>query len=50
MEQLFKDLEVLEKWYNSSILNIDEYFQIKSSIVDFYNPKKQENKENELPF
>jgi hypothetical protein len=50
MEKMFDDLEILERWYKSSIINIDEYFKIKSSIVDFYNPKKKQNNEDDLPF
>jgi len=46
---MFRDLEILENWFNNGIINLDTYYKIKSSIVDFYKPKSKE-KEGDLPF
>ena len=48
MEQLFKELEFIESLYNRNIINLEEYFKIKSSIVDYYKPK--EDNKGDLPF
>lgn len=50
MEELFRDIETLENWYNNSIINLEEYLKIKSNIVDFYKPKNETTEENDLPF
>ena len=47
---MFKELDILERWYNLNFVNVEQYFQIKSSIVDFYRPKNKETKEGEMPF
>lgn len=49
MDNFYRDLQILENWYNNSIINLEEYFKIKSSIVDFYL-KHKENEEGDLPF
>ena len=48
MEYMFKNLDILESWFNNGIINLDQYFKIKSSIIDYYRPKKEEN--GDLPF
>lgn len=50
MEHLFKDIAVLENWYDNGIINLEDYLKIKSNIVDFYKPKTETYESNELPF
>ena len=48
MEDMFKEIEILERWFNNGIVNLEQYYRIKSNIVDFYNPR--DNTEGDLPF
>lgn len=50
MDKMFRDLEIIENWFNNGILNLDEYYKIKSNIVDFYKPKTEKKQDEELPF
>lgn len=49
-KEMFEDLEVLEKWYKNNIINLEKYFELKSSIVDFYTPKKDKVTGDNMPF
>lgn len=48
MENLFRNLDILESWYNLNIIDLDEYLRIKSNIVDVYRNEPKED--NKLPF
>lgn len=48
MEDMFKEIETLQCWFNNGIVNLEQYYQIKSNIVDFYKPC--DNTEGDLPF
>ena len=48
MEKMFKELDILESFYNRNIINLEEYFKIKSSLIDSYRPKPEQN--DDLPF
>lgn len=52
IEDLFKNLEILEEWWKKGFIDgIDNYFRMKSQIVDFYRNLSQENQANgDLPF
>lgn len=51
MEDLFDNLEILEKWFNNGVVKLDDYFILKSNLVDYYVNKKKENKDDgDLPF
>lgn len=50
MDKMFEDLEILERWYTQGIIDINHYYTIKSSIIDFYNPKKKNSNGGDLPF
>ena len=49
--ELFEDLEILEKWYKKGILLLEDYFKLKSSIVDWYREQEiKKNDEDYIPF
>lgn len=49
IEEMFKNIDILEDFYNKGFINIEEYLKIKSNIIDFY--KNKENKDDgDLPF
>lgn len=50
MEDMFKELATLERWFNNGIVNLEKYYQIKSDIVDFYKPRVTDNTNGDLPF
>lgn len=37
--EMFKQLEILDKWYEENIITLDEYFRIKHRITE--NCKKK---------
>lgn len=39
IHEMFKSLETLDKWYDDNIITLEEYFDIKSRIVE--NCKKK---------
>lgn len=45
-EELFNNLDVLEKWYELNIVNLEEYMKLKSNVIDIFRHKLNE----ELPF
>lgn len=47
MEEMFKELDILESWYERGFITLSKYFEIKSAIVDSYKPKKDNG---DLPF
>lgn len=46
LEEMFRELKILEDWYERNIITLSDYFKIKSSIVDSYKfvPKKEGDK------
>lgn len=51
MEELFKDLDILEEWYNKNYITLEMYMKIKSNICDYYKEKRDSKKEEgNLPF
>ena len=50
MEALFKEMLILENWYNNGIINLEDYLKIKSNIVDYYKPKNKQTDVDDLPF
>lgn len=51
MGALFDNLEILEKWFTNGVVKLDDYFKLKSNLVDYYVNKKKENKDDgDLPF
>lgn len=45
MENLFKDIDKLEEFFNKKFYNIRRIYEIKSNIVDYY--KSQLNSEDD---
>lgn len=51
MENLFKDIDKLEEFFNKNFITLEEYMKIKSNIVDYYKPQfKYSEDDNDLPF
>lgn len=51
MEDLFKDIDKLEEFYNKNFITLEEYMKIKSNIVDYYKSQfKYSEDDNDLPF
>lgn len=51
MEDLFKDIDKLEEFFNKNIVTLEEYMKIKSNIVDYYKSEfKYSEDDNDLPF
>lgn len=51
-DEIYEDIEFLDKLYERGIIKLTSYFAIKSGVIDYYLGKnKKENTENEeLPF
>lgn len=51
MEDLFKDIDKLEEFFNKNFITLEEYMKIKSNIVDYYKSQfKYSEDDNDLPF
>lgn len=50
MEDLFKDIDKLEEFFNKNFVNLEEYMKIKSNIVDYYKSEFKYSDEEDLPF
>lgn len=51
MENLFKDIDKLEEFFNKNFITLEEYMKIKSNIVDYYKSQfKYSEDDNDLPF
>ena len=50
MEDLFKDIDKLEEFFNKKFITLEEYMKIKSNIVDYYKPKFKNSEYDDLPF
>lgn len=50
MEELFKDIDKLEEFFNKNFITLEEYLKIKSSIVDSYKPNFKNSEYDDLPF
>lgn len=51
MEDLFKDIDKLEEFFNKNFITLEEYRKIKSNIVDYYKSQfKYSEDDNDLPF
>lgn len=50
MEDLFKDIDKLEEFFNKNFITLEEYMKIKSNIVDYYKPKFKYSIYDDLPF
>ena len=48
MEELFSELNILEKWWNNGVITLEDYLKIKSNLVDFH--KKNYEDGDDLPF
>jgi len=46
VEEMFKDLDRLDHFYNKNYINLSEYFEIKHKIIEKYRPNT-EQKEKE---
>lgn len=44
MGALFDNLEILEKWFVNGVVKLDDYFKLKSNLVDYYVNKKKKKK------
>lgn len=40
-EEFFKDLDILEQWYDKNYLTLDMYMKIKSNICDCFRKKRK---------
>lgn len=49
MEELFKDIDKLEEFFDKNFITLEDYFKIKSNIIDYYKPIKNSEEDN-LPF
>ena len=51
-DEIYEDIEFLDKIYSRGIINLTSYIAIKSAVIDYYLGKnKKENTENDdLPF
>lgn len=47
-EELIKNIEVLEKWYEMSIINLKQYYKLKSNLIDYFMNKPFSSED--LPF
>lgn len=47
-EELFKNIEILEKWYEMSIINLQQYYKLKSNLIDCF--LKKPFSAEDLPF
>ena len=34
LRDMFKELEILEKWYDKGYITLNQYYEIKSKIID----------------
>ena len=50
MEELFRDIDKLEEFFNKNFITLEEYMRIKSNIVDYYKSKNKYSEEDYLPF
>lgn len=50
IEEMFKNIDILEDFYNKGFINIEEYYKIKSNIIDFYKKYKENKDDGDLPF
>ena len=50
MEELFNDLDFLEKLFTKGIINLEDYFKIKSSLVDYHKNNLNKSNDDDLPF
>lgn len=50
MEELFRDIDKLEEFFNKNFIALEEYMKIKSNIVDYYKSKIKYSEEDDLPF
>lgn len=50
MEELFKDIDKLEEFFNKNFITLEEYMKIKSNIVDYYKSEFKYSTEDDLPF
>lgn len=50
MEDLFKDIDKLEEFFNKNFIKLEEYMKIKSKIVDYYKSEfKYSEDDNDPP-
>ena len=47
-EELFKNIEILEKWLEMSIINLKQYYKLKSNLIDCFMNKPFSSED--LPF
>ena len=40
-EELFKNLKILEEFYNKEFVDLQQYYEIKSNIIDNFLEKKE---------
>lgn len=50
MEDLFKDIDKLEEFFNKNFITLEEYMKIKSNIVDYYKSEFKYSEDDDLPF
>ena len=47
-EELIKNIEVLDKWFEMNIINLKQYYKLKSNLIDCYLKKPFSSED--LPF
>ena len=38
-EELIKNIEVIDKWFEMNIINLKQYYKLKSNLIDCYLKK-----------